>query len=221
MQLGGIERRADVVEGLGAAASELVHVIDDDPSMRSAVTRLLRSVEVVAVTYESANAFLEAHHPDVPSCLLLDVRLPGISGLDFQSRLEALGIHMPVIMITAHGDIQMTVQAMKAGAIDFLEKPFRDQALIDAVATAIEQDKRRRRQQSEQVEIIQRYETLSDRERQVMGLITNGALNKQAAFELGLSEITIKVHRATAMKKMGARTLPDLVKLSERLRPGE
>jgi len=196
----------------------IVHVIDDDPSMRRSVESLLRSVDIVAVTYESTRAFLAAELPDLPGCLLLDVRLPGVSGLDFQSQLEGLGIRLPVIMMTAHGDIPMSVQAMKAGATDFLPKPFRDQDLIDAVAVAIEKDRERRIGDHELAVIRQGYATLSDREKQVMALVTDGRLNKQAAFDLGLSEITIKIHRASGMRKMGAKTLPDLVKMAQRLK---
>ncbi|AJP71151.1 Nodulation protein W [Sphingomonas hengshuiensis] len=196
----------------------IVHVIDDDPSMRRSVESLLRSVDIVARTYESARAFLASEQPDLPGCLLLDVRLPGLSGLDFQSQLERLGIGLPVIMMTAHGDIPMTVQAMKAGATDFLPKPFRDQDLIDAVAVAIERDRVRRIDDQELALVRERYALLSDREKQVMAFVTNGRLNKQVAFDLGLSEITIKIHRASGMRKMGARTLPDLVKMAQLLK---
>jgi FixJ family two-component response regulator len=211
--IGGHGGKSDSM-GLGAT----VHVIDDDPSMRRSVESLLRSVDLNASTYESAKAFLSTSLPDEAGCLLLDVRLPGMSGLDFQSQMEGLGIRMPVIMITAHGDIPMTVQAMKAGAVDFLTKPFRDQDLIDAVTAAIDKDLARRAEDAELADLRQRSKTLSERERQVMDLVTDGRLNKQAAFDLGLSEITIKIHRAAAMRKMGARTLPDLVKMSQRLK---
>jgi FixJ family two-component response regulator len=209
----GYDGKSSGMEGLAT-----VHVIDDDSSMRRSIESLLRSVDLNASTYESAKAFLSADLPDQAGCLLLDVRLPGMSGLDFQSQMEGLGIRMPVIMITAHGDIPMTVQAMKAGAVDFLTKPFRDQDLIDAVTAAIEKDRERRAEDAELADLKQRSGTLSDRERQVMDLVTDGRLNKQAAYDLGLSEITIKIHRAAAMRKMGARTLPDLVKMSQRLK---
>jgi FixJ family two-component response regulator len=211
--IGGYDGKS---EGMELPAT--VHVIDDDPSMRRSVESLLRSVDLNASTYESAKAFLSTSLPDEAGCLLLDVRLPGMSGLDFQSQMEGLGIRMPVIMITAHGDIPMTVQAMKAGAVDFLTKPFRDQDLIDAVTAAIDKDRARRAEDAELADLRQRSKTLSERERQVMDLVTDGRLNKQAAFDLGLSEITIKIHRAAAMRKMGARTLPDLVKMSQRLK---
>ncbi|MBO9714272.1 response regulator [Sphingomonas sp.] len=202
-------------------SAALVHVIDDDPSMRRAVAALLRSVGIESATYETCSAFLAAELPDQPSCLLLDVRLPGMSGLDFQGQLEALGIRLPVIMMTAHGDVPMTVRAMKAGAMDFLPKPFRDQDLLDAVAAALELDGRRRKTDGELATLSRRYEGLSSREKQVMQLITAGRLNKQAAYDLGLSEITVKLYRAAAMKKMEARTLADLVKMAERLKIGE
>jgi len=195
----------------------LVHVIDDDASMRGAVAALLRSVGIGSATYESCAQFLQAALPDTPACLLLDVRLPGTSGLDFQAQLASRGIDLPVIMISGHGDIPMSVQAMKAGAVDFLTKPFRDQDLLDAVGIAVERDVRQREMRRRIADLASRYESLSARERQVMALVTDGRLNKQAAFELGLSEITVKLYRASAMKKMGARTLADLVKMAEKL----
>lgn len=198
----------------------IVHVIDDDDSMRRAVSALLRSVGIEAHTYGSTAEFLAAELPDVPACLLLDVRLPGMSGLDFQTQLSSLGIRLPVIMITGFGDVPMSVQAMKAGAVDFLTKPFRDQDLLDAVAAAVERDTQRRKVDGEHDLLFRRYGDLSERERQVMALVTAGRLNKQAAFDLGLSEITVKLYRASAMKKMEARTLADLVKMAERLKIG-
>lgn len=194
-----------------------VHVIDDDPSVRHAICSLLRSVEIRAIPYESPREFQAAELADAAGCLLLDVRMPGMSGLDFQARVDSLGIRMPIIMMTAHGDIPMSVQAMKAGAVDFLTKPFRDQDLIDAVALAIEKDKQRREAEHHLSRLRALHGALTDREKQVMALVTRGLLNKQAAFELGLSEITVKIHRASAMKKMGARSLAELVKMSERL----
>src|SRR5262249_33952111 len=152
-------------------------------------------------------------------CLVLDVRLPGLSGLDFQSQLSALGIHLPVILITGHGDIPMSVRAMKAGAVDFLGKPFRDQDLLDAVATAIEQDRKRRVADGGANLLRDRFLTLSPREQQVMMLVTSGKMNKQVAGELGVSEITVKIHRAAAMRKMGAKTLADLVRMADALQP--
>jgi FixJ family two-component response regulator len=198
----------------------IVHVIDDDNSMRRAIAALLRSVGIASQTYESCAQFLQAALPDAPSCLLLDVRMPGTSGLDFQSQMASHKLDLPVIIITGHGDIPMSVQAMKAGAVDFLTKPFRDQDLLDAVGAAIARDAEGRRTRSQLAELTSRYETLSVREREVMELVTAGRLNKQAAFDLGLSEITVKLYRASAMKKMGARTLADLVKMAEKLQIG-
>ena len=194
-----------------------IHIIDDDPSIRHALQGLLRSVSMASEGYASCIEFINAQKPDMPSCLLLDVRLPGMSGLEFQSQLTRLGIHIPVIVMTGHGDIPMTVQAMKAGAIDFLPKPFRDQDLLDAVNTAIAHDMTRRQAADSRAELAKRYQALSERERQVMHLVTAGRLNKQAAFELNLSEVTIKLYRAAVMRKMEARTLADLVKMSEKL----
>ncbi|WP_371867422.1 response regulator transcription factor [Pseudoduganella guangdongensis] len=191
--------------------------MDDDPTLRNALQRLLRSVSLDSEDYASCTEFLKAAKPDVPSCLLLDVRLPGISGLEFQSQLIALGIDIPVIFMTGYGDIPMSVQAMKAGAVDFLPKPFRDQDLLDAVNAAIEKDIARRESQASSQLLLRRFEGLTDRERQVMQLVTTGLLNKQVAFELGLSEITIKLHRASVMRKMDASSLADLVKMSEKL----
>lgn len=195
----------------------ITHIIDDDPTLRNALQRLLRSVSLDSEDYASCTEFLKAAKPDVPSCLLLDVRLPGISGLEFQSQLIALGIDIPVIFMTGYGDIPMSVQAMKAGAVDFLPKPFRDQDLLDAVNAAIEKDIARRESQASSQLLLRRFEELTDRKRQVMQLVTTGLLNKQIAFELGLSEITIKLHRASVMRKMDASSLADLVKMSEKL----
>ncbi len=179
----------------------LIHIIDDDPSVRSALQGLLRSVSLGSASYARCTEFVNAKKPDVPSCLLLDVRLPEMSGLEFQSQLIPLGIHMPVIMMTGYGDIPMSVRAMKAGAIDFLAKPFRDQDLLDAINAAIERDIVRR-QAAESISALEHcYQCLTDRERQVMLLVTAGYLNKQAAAELGISEITIKLHRASTQRK--------------------
>lgn len=196
----------------------LVHVIDDDASVRRGIEAVLRSVDIQSTSYESCQVFLGSTLPDKPGCLLLDVRLPGLSGLDFQSRMEGLGIHLPVIMITAHADVPMSVRAMKAGAVDFLPKPFREQDLLDAVNVAIDRDIQRRSIDDQFRQLVKRYEALSPRERQVMELITAGKLNKQAAHDLGLSEITVKLYRSSAMKKMGARTLADFVRMAERLK---
>ncbi|AQQ03780.1 MULTISPECIES: response regulator transcription factor [Stappiaceae] len=193
----------------------IVHIIDDDTSLREALVRLFRSVGLEARPYVSVAAFLEAGNNDTPGCLLLDVRLPGMSGLDFQRQLEDLGIRMPAIMMTGHGDIPMSVSAMKAGAVDFLPKPFRDQDLLDAVAIAIERDSRNRTDNREKDQLQALYESLTRRERQVMTRVCAGRLNKQVAADLDLSEITVKIHRGTMMKKMRARTLADLVRMAQ------
>ena len=197
----------------------IVHIIDDDESLRLAVDSLLRSVGLQTRTYGAAREFLDAKRADAPGCLVLDVRLPGISGLDFQEQLSSHGIHMPAVMVTGHGDIPMSVRAMKAGAVDFLPKPFRDQDMIDAVSAAIARDRERRAADGEQARTRDRFATLSPREQQVMMLVTAGKMNKQVAGDLGLSEITVKIHRGVAMRKMGAKTLADLVRMAETLRP--
>jgi FixJ family two-component response regulator len=195
----------------------VVHIIDDDASLRDALASLFRSVGLKIHSYGSARDFIDAPRLDVPGCIVLDVRLPGMSGIDFQARLTDLGIRLPVVLMTGHGDIPMSVKAMKAGAIDFLAKPFRDQDMLDAVSAAIERDRARRSADSKAAEIRDRFATLSPREQQVMSLVTAGKLNKQIAGDLGLSEITVKIHRGTAMRKMGAGTLADLVRMAELL----
>lgn len=195
----------------------IVHVIDDDESMRNALDSLLRSVGLDVLTYGSTREFLDGKRPDVPGCLVLDIRLPGVSGLDFQAQLAEWGISLPVVLMTGHGDIPMSVRGMKAGAIDFLSKPFRDQDMLDAVADAVARDKSQRTAAENQAELQARFATLSPRERQVMALVTAGKMNKQVAGDLELSEITVKIHRGTAMRKMSARTLPDLVRMAEAL----
>ena len=197
----------------------VVHVIDDDPSLRAVLDSLFRSVGLACRTYESAREFLAAKTTDAPGCIVVDVRLPGMSGLDFQDHLAQQGVHLPIVMITGHGDIPMTVRAMKAGAVDFLSKPFRDQDMLDAVGAAIERDRHRRAAETDTAQIRRRYETLSARERQVMALVTAGKMNKQVAGDLGISEITVKIHRGAAMRKMGARTLIELVQMAEVLKP--
>ena len=199
--------------------TSIVHIVDDDESLRRAINSLCRSIGLQTCTYGSAQEFLDAKRQDIPGCLVLDVRLPGISGLDFQSQLMQLGIHLPVILITGHGDIHMSVRAMKAGAVDFLPKPFRDQDLLDAVTAAIERDRRRRMVDAGATLLHDRFLTLSPRERQVMMMVTTGRMNKQVAGDLGLSEITVKIHRSAAMRKMGAQTLADLVRMADPLRP--
>jgi FixJ family two-component response regulator len=196
----------------------IVHVIDDDESLRGAVNRLLRSVGLEVRTYESVRQFLDARGQDSPGCIVLDVRLPGIGGLEFQVQLAELGIHLPVVLMTGHADVPMSVRAMKAGAVDFLPKPFRDQDMIDAVSRAIERDRQRRAADGDIAQTRDHFATLSSREQQVMRLVTAGKMNKQVAGDLGLSEITVKIHRGSAMRKMGARTLPDLVRMADALK---
>lgn len=200
---------------MGDAA--IIHIVDDDDSLRSALDSLFRSVGLAARGHASVAEFLAAPREDAPGCLVLDVRMPGVSGLDFQGRLDELGIGLPVVLMTGHGDIPMSVRAMKAGAVDFLAKPFRDQDMLDAVAAAVERDRARRAEQDDAASLRERYATLSPREQQVMALVTAGKMNKQAAFELDLSEVTVKIHRGAAMRKMAARTLPDLVRMAEKL----
>lgn len=205
------------------AEKAIVHIIDDDASLRIALDSLFRSTGLTARQYESVAAFMAAPPPAAaPGCLVLDVRLPGMSGLDFQQRLEELGVRLPVVLMTGHGDIPMSVRAMKAGAVDFLAKPFRDQEMLDAVAAALEKDSARRAEGGKLDALKSAYATLSPRERQVMALVSAGKMNKQAAGDLGLSEITVKIHRGAAMRKMGAKTLADLVRMAEALgvRPG-
>jgi FixJ family two-component response regulator len=194
-----------------------VFVVDDDASVRNALGNLFRSVGLRSEAFGSASELLSSKLPDVPSCLVLDVRLPGLSGLDFQTELAKANIHLPIIFMTGHGDVPMSVRAMKAGAVDFLGKPFRDQDMLDAVTTAIERDRKRRESEQALADLRARFETLTAREREVMAFVTAGLMNKQIAAEMGVSEITVKIHRGHAMKKMGARSLADLVRMAEAL----
>jgi FixJ family two-component response regulator len=195
----------------------VVFVIDDDPSMRAALEDLISSVGLQARLFASPQEFLLAPRSDAPGCLVLDVRLPGMSGLTFQKELERVGVTLPIIFITGHGDIPMSVRAMKAGAVEFLTKPFHDQEMLDAIHAAIQRDKQRRQQALLIAELRERYVTLTERERQIMTLVVIGRANKQIAAELNLSEMTVKVHRGQAMRKMQADSLPELVRMADRL----
>jgi len=197
----------------------IVYVIDDDASVRAALEYLLESVGLDTRTYGTAGDFLLAPVDDRPGCIVVDVRLPDMNGLDFQNRLTQLGIRVPVVVITGYGDIPMSVRAMKRGAVDFLAKPFHDQDMLDAVTAAIERDRKRRTVDGDVAAILRRFDALSPREQQVMLLVTAGRMNKQVAGELGISEITAKIHRGAAMRKMGARTLADLVRMAEVVKP--
>ena len=194
-----------------------VFVVDDDPSIREAVASLLRSVDLEVRTFGSSQDFLQSQRPDGPGCLILDVRLPGLSGLDLQQVLSRSHADVPIIFITAHADIPMSVSAMKAGAVEFLTKPFREQDLLDAVRSAVDWDRARRQRDDGVDEVRRRYETLTARERQILKLVVNGKLNKQAAALLGISEITVKVHRCQVMRKMNAKTLAGLLQMMARL----
>ncbi|MCV3738736.1 response regulator transcription factor [Rhizobium sp. TRM96647] len=198
----------------------VVFIVDDDQSMREALTDLFCSMKFDVEAFESVAALLEAANLNRPGCILLDVRLPGISGLDFQAQLERTGITMPIVFITGFGDIPMSVRAMKAGAVDFLTKPFKDQDILDAVAIAIERDAERRRQDTQSEAVASLARTLTPREREVMEAVVKGLMNKQIAYELGISEVTVKLHRGNVMRKMGVRSLADLVRKAELLGEG-
>ena len=195
----------------------IVFVVDDDASVRNALKSLIRSVGLQVELFGSAQEFLQSKRPDAPSCLILDIRLPGISGLDFQRKLAEAGNSIPIIFITGHGDIPMSVRAMKGGAVEFLTKPFRDQDLLDAIHVALERDRVRRQREDEIATLKDRFEWLTPREREVLPLVVSGLPNKQIADEIGTSETTVKVHRGQLMRKMGADSLPELVRMAERI----
>jgi FixJ family two-component response regulator len=195
----------------------VVFIIDDDASLRDALKRTFRSVGLDAEAFGSTAEFLQSTRPDVPSCLVLDVRLPGLSGLDFQTELAKAELSIPIIFITGHGDIPMSVKAMKAGAVEFLTKPIRDQDLLDAVRVALDRDRERREREQSVSRLRVRLATLTAREREVIALVTSGLMNKQIAGELGVSEITVKVHRGNLMKKMGAKSVAELVRMADML----
>jgi FixJ family two-component response regulator len=193
----------------------VVFVIDDDESLRDALKRLFRMVGLRAETFAAATDFLKSKLPDVPTCLVLDVRLPGISGLDFQGELAKADIKIPIIFMTGHGDIPMTVKAMKAGALEFLPKPFRDQDMLDAVQLALERDRTRRQAERANAQLRANFESLSLREREVMAFVTAGLMNKQIAAQMGLAEITVKLHRGSLMRKMNARSVAELARMAQ------
>jgi FixJ family two-component response regulator len=198
-------------------ADALVYIVDDEAPLRDAISSLLRSVGMRIAAHASVAEFLAAPRPELTSCLLLDVRLQGVSGLDFQAELNRDGVALPIIFMTGHGDIPMSVRAMKAGAIDFLAKPFRDQDLLDAIHAALQADRERRQRDQALQGLTTRYATLTPREREIMGLAARGLMNKQIAGEVGTSEITVKIHRGNAMRKMEAKTFADLVRMAEAL----
>jgi FixJ family two-component response regulator len=195
----------------------IVYVVDDDVSVRNSLSNLFRSVDLSVQVFGSSASFLQHELPDAASCIVLDIRLPGSSGLDFQAELRSVGIKIPIIFLTGHGDIKMSVQAMKAGAIDFLTKPYRDQEILDAVRAALERDTRRREADTAALDLRARFDRLSKREREIMALVTSGLMNKQAAVKAGIAETTVKIHRGNVMQKMGAKSFAELVRMADTL----
>ena len=212
-----VTQRSSSAKSVGGTDQPIVFVVDDDASMRQALARLLQSVQLRVEVFASPQEFLQSERPNVPSCLVLDVRLPGLSGLDFQAELAKADVRIPIVFITGHGDIPMSVRAMKAGAVDFLAKPFRDQDLLDAVTAAIQRDQKRREHENAMTDLRAHFSSLTPREGEIMALVASGLMSKQIAAEVGLSEITVKVHRSHLMKKMGARSVADLVRMAEAL----
>jgi FixJ family two-component response regulator len=210
-----VTERPTSPDDLTSGESPIVFVIDDDESMRRALTNLFQSVGLRVEVFGSAPELLRSKLPDVASCLVLDIRLPGLSGLDFQLELAKANIHVPIVFMTGHGDIPMSVMAMKAGAVDFLSKPFRQQEMLDAVKVAIERDRKRRKDEKIVLNARTLFETLTSREQEVLSLVAAGLMNKQIAADVGIAEITVKMHRGRVMKKMGTRSLADLVRISE------
>jgi FixJ family two-component response regulator len=200
-------------------SNSIIYVVDDDPSIRDSVRSLLKSVGLYSVTFESPDEFLAAVRPEIPSCLLLDVALPAANGLEFQAELAKIGIHIPIVFITAHGDIPMTSRAIKAGAVEFLTKPFQKNDLLTAIHQALDRDRTQRKEQSDSASLRERHQTLTSREREVMALVVTGLMNKEVAAKLGLSEVTIKIHRGHVMQKMKAKSLAELVRMADRLKP--
>jgi FixJ family two-component response regulator len=212
-----VSSRSRLPHDLARNATPIVFVVDDDAAIRETLSSLFRSVDLRVIVFGSAHEFMQGKFPDAVSCLVLDIRLPGVSGLDFQDALAKADIHVPIIFMTGHGDIPMTVKAMKAGAVDFLAKPFRDQDMLDAVNRALERDRQRRHTEDAVSELRARFEALTSREQEVIALVVAGLMNKQIAAELGVSEITVKVHRSHMARKMKARSLIELVRMADML----
>jgi FixJ family two-component response regulator len=212
-----VTRRKSLSTRQGSSKESIVYIVDDDPIVRGAISSLLMSVGQQVQLFESATDLLQSGLPAIPSCMVLDIRLPGLSGLDLQAELANVGLPIPIIFITGHGDIPMSVKAMKAGAIDFLTKPFRDQDLLDAVTGALERDQERRKDEEDARDLRAKYLTLTTREQQIMALVSDGLMNKQVASRLEISQFTAKIHRGRVMRKLGAKSLADLVVMAEAL----